>query len=150
PTPREPSTVVRFTQTLPLESVEGGLALSPDGSRLAFVGGPNQKIYIRMMDQLEARPIAGTDGARWLSFSPDGQWISFTTSGRARPGGSGSAQNRLKKIALAGGTVQTLADAPAGTVPPFQNWAEDGSILFGSDEGLQRVSSNDGQVQTLA
>jgi len=25
-----------------------------------------------MMDQLEAMPIAGTEGARWLSFSPDG------------------------------------------------------------------------------
>src|SRR5207247_7465241 len=36
--------------------------LTQDGSRLAYVGSSGQ-IYVRMMDQLEAKPLAGTDGA---------------------------------------------------------------------------------------
>lgn len=59
-----------------------------------------------MMDQLEVRPIS-TDGAAFLCFSPDGQWIAYMTGGQ------------LKKIAVAGGPAQTLADAPAKTHPPL-------------------------------
>jgi len=150
PTSPRPGSVIRFTNTLSTSLVEDGLALSRDGSRLAFVGGPDQQIYVRMMDQLEAKLLAGTEGARFLSFSPDGQWISFTTSGRPRPFGAPSPQNRVKKIALSGGAAVVLADAPARGVPTFQDWGEDDYILFGSDEGLQKVSSNGGPVQTLA
>jgi serine/threonine protein kinase len=38
PTPPEAHTVVRFETTLPVADTEGNLALSPDGTRLAFVG----------------------------------------------------------------------------------------------------------------
>ncbi len=47
-------------------------------SRLAFVAGPQRQIYVRMMDQFEARPLAGTEDASFLSFSPDGEWIAVS------------------------------------------------------------------------
>jgi Tol biopolymer transport system component len=146
----EPRAVVSFETTLPVADTEGNLALSPDGTRLAFVGGPEQLIYVRMLDQLEARPIAGTEGAAFLSFSPDGQWISFMSSGRPRPRGASNPGTRLKKIALTGGSPQTVAEF-RGNGPPFQTWGEDGNILFTGENGkLQRISANGGQVQTLA
>jgi serine/threonine-protein kinase len=150
PTPSEIRTVVRFETTLPVADTEGNLALSPDGTRLAFVGGPEQLIYVRMLDQLEGRPIAGTEGAAFLSFSPDGQWISFMSSGRPRPRGTSTPGTRLKKIALTGGSPQTVAEF-RGNGPPFQSWGEDGNILFTGENGkLQRISANGGEVQTLA
>jgi WD40 repeat protein len=145
--PLEPRVVVRFSNTLPVANVEGNVAVSRDGLRVAFVGGPQQQIYVRMLDQLEVRPMAGTEGAGGLSFSPDGQWISFISSGRTRETGRASPQDRLKKIALTGGPPQTLAEAPSD--PRVQNWGEDDNILFNANNELRRVSSNGGQVQTL-
>jgi eukaryotic-like serine/threonine-protein kinase len=148
-TPADPRPIVRFASTLPLANVEGGLALSRDGSRLAFVGGPQQQIYVRMMDQLEARPLPGTDGAFFLSFSPDGQWISFVTGGSVRDRGRLTGDLRLKKVAISGGLPQTLAD-PRPPSAPTLAWGEDGNILFGSANQLHRVSSNGGPVKTVA
>ena len=53
------------------------LSLSPDGTHLAYVAssGGTQQLYLRAMDSLETRPLAGTEGARDPFFSPDGQWI---------------------------------------------------------------------------
>ena len=57
-------------------------ALSPDGAVLAFVAqqtaGGRLKLYVRRLEQLQAAPLAGTDGATSPFFSPDGQWIAFS------------------------------------------------------------------------
>ena len=149
PATSDPRTVVRFASTLPLANVENGLAFSRDGSRLAFVGGPQQQIYVRMMDQIEARPLPGTEGAFFLSFSPDGEWISFVSNGRFRERlGTMTGDMRLKKVSLSGGPPQTLAEF-SGPVAPHQTWGEDGNILF-DDGPLKSISSNGGQVKTVA
>jgi serine/threonine-protein kinase len=142
PTPPEPRNVVRLTATLPVANTPGALAMSHDGSRLAFVGGPQRQIYVRMLDQLETRPISGTEGATFLCFSPDGQWISYIDSS-VQP-------NKLKKIALAGGPAQILADAIQTTGPPTQDWGLDDAILFASNGALMRIPSAGGTPQTLA
>ncbi len=143
PAPPEPRAVVRLTATLPIvTNIPGALAMSRDGSRLAFVGGPQRQIYVRMLDQLEARPISGTEGAGFLCFSPDGQWISYADlSGQP---------NKLKKIALAGGPAQVLADAIQTTGPPTQDWGVDDNILFSSNGVLMRIPEAGGTPQTLA
>jgi Tol biopolymer transport system component len=141
--PAEPRAVVRLTATLPVvTNVPGAIAMSHDGSRLAFVGGPQRQIYVRMLDQLEARPISDTEGATFLCFSPDGQWISYVDSS-VQP-------NKLKKIALAGGPAQVLADAIQTTGPPTQDWGPDENILFASNGALMRIPAAGGTPQTLA
>jgi Tol biopolymer transport system component/predicted Ser/Thr protein kinase len=142
PAPPEPRAVVSLTATLPVANMPGALAMSHDGSRLAFVGGPQRQIYVRTLDQLEARPISGTEGATFLCFSPDGQWISYVDSS-VQP-------NKLKKIALAGGPAQMLADAIQTTGPPTQDWGLDDNILFASNGGLMRIPAAGGTPQTLA
>jgi eukaryotic-like serine/threonine-protein kinase len=92
--------------------------LSPDGQTLAFVARTAtaaQQLYVRALDQLQATPLAGTEGARDPFFSPDGHWIAFFAGGR------------LKKIATAGGAVATLSEAPD---PGGGAWAADGTLVF--------------------
>ncbi len=93
-------------------------ALSPDGRYLAFVtnsNGPNQ-VWIRALDALEARPLAGTDGASYPFWSPDSAYLGFFTD-----------NGLLQKIALAGGPAQTLCDASKGR---GGTWNRDGVVLF--------------------
>jgi len=67
------------------------------------------------MDRLEAKPIAGTDGAVDPIFSPDGQWLGFFANGK------------LKKISLSGGSAVTLGDA---ATPLGASWGAHGMIAF--------------------
>jgi serine/threonine-protein kinase len=140
PKPAQPRVVTHFTIPLPQGSfrVPNGIAFSADGSRLAFVAGPQRQIFVRDMDQLEARPIPGTAGARYLCFSPDGQWISYV------------AERRLNRVAVAGGPVQFLAEAGELMGPPTQRWETDGSILFADQGVLKRVPDGGGTVETIA
>ena len=143
PAPPEARNVVRLTITLPVTtSIPGTLALSRDGSRLAYVSGPQHQIYVRLMDQLESRVIPGTEGAGFLCFSPDGQWISYMASG-----GSGY---KLKKIAVAGGPAQVLADVFAVNGPPTQDWGLDDNILFSDNGALTRIPAGGGKTERLA
>ena len=70
--------------------------------RLALVAtGSDQKqrLYVRLIDQLQATVLSGTENARDPFFSPDGQWIGFFADGK------------LKKISVAGGPAVMLCDA---------------------------------------
>src|ERR1700733_2791143 len=140
PVPTEPRNVVRLTTTLPVVSnVPGAIVISHDGTRLAFVS--HSQIYVRMLDQLEARPIPGTEGASFLCFSPDGQWISYMDTS-VQP-------NKLKRIAVEGGPAQVLADADTAVGPPTQDWGPDDNILFTSKGALMRIPAAGGTAQIL-
>ena len=148
PAPRPP---VRFAITLPtsdqLVSDGGGhsVALSPDGATLVYVAtrGGVQQLYRRPLDQLEAGPLPGTEGAINPVFSPDGEWIGFTT-----------LDGTLKKIALAGGPPATLYNGPSQATDP--SWGTNDMIVFGfrgTDLPFMQVASAGGvaePVTTLA
>jgi eukaryotic-like serine/threonine-protein kinase len=92
------------------------IALSPDGSHLAFVAqhGDTTAVYLRPVDGFEAAPVPGTEGAVSLFFSPDGEWIGFYAGGR------------LKKVSTRGGPPATLA-----SFPDFMGatWGSGGTIV---------------------
>jgi serine/threonine-protein kinase len=116
------------------------LAITPDGSHLAYVGNRGTQIFIRALDALS--PVAVYTGRRLngLFTSPDGQWIGFRE-------GAGT----LKKVAVTGGPAVTLATLVAAD-PSGATWGPDGSIILASEStatGLQRVSDSGGQVEVL-
>ena len=53
------------------------IALAPDGSRLAYIGGPHAQLLMRPRNQLRATAIPGTEGAETPFFSPDGTQVGF-------------------------------------------------------------------------
>ena len=127
---------------LPFSGVATGVAISPDGHLLAYLGGPstNWMIYLRGVDELTARPLPGTEGALNQAFSPDGRWIAF----RAPDG-------KLKKISVDGGAVATLcAIDNSGTVGAGIAWLSNREIIFArgtysEGRGFWRVSSDGGE-----
>jgi Tol biopolymer transport system component len=93
-------------------------AISPDGRQIVFAavaadGLP--MLWVRPLDSLTARPLAGTEGANDPFWSPTSGSIGFF------------AQGKLKRIDVAGGLPQTLADASFGL---GGTWSKDGVILF--------------------
>jgi len=114
--------VAHVALTLP-EGVELGstsllpIALSPDGTRVAFVGlrEGNTQIYVRTLSDPEPKALEGTDGGDGPFFSPDGQWIAFFTN------------TKLRKIAVGGAALETLADASSHR---GGDWGRDGYIYY--------------------
>ena len=133
PKPPAPVKSTRFQIPLP-ENEDYGLwmAFSPDGRKLAFTtSGRQPGVWIRDLDALETRHLAGTENAAALFWSPDSRFLAF--------GGGG----QLKKIEVSGGPPQTLCEA--GGVG-MGSWSRDGVIIFGdSGQGpLRRVSASGG------
>jgi len=113
-------------------------AISPDGTRLAYVIGTweTRRLYLRTIDQLEGTHLAGTEEAYNPFFSPDGQWVAFFTG------------KKLKKVSVSGGAPLILCDvtsALGGT------WGTDGTIVFAPNYigGLWRVSAAGGKAEEL-
>jgi serine/threonine-protein kinase len=138
--PAEPHPVTRWTAALPATGFEGsGLSISRDGARLAYNGGSDssRRIWVRSLDQPEAKPVPGTEGGLRPFFSPDGQWLAYFT------GGLGA----LRKVPVTGGTPITLCEEASWR---GGSWSEDDHIMFtGSSGGLMRVSASGGVCETL-
>ncbi|MCZ6879124.1 MAG: protein kinase, partial [Acidobacteria bacterium] len=116
------------------------VAISPDGRQLVYmgVGEEGSQFYLRSLNDFVDRPIpvpASPNGI--VFFSPDSKSIGFF------------ADNKLKKISLAGGSPITLCDVPGGGFSG--DWFED-TIVFidNSGQGLYRVSANGGEPEMLA
>ena len=111
--------------------------LSPDGSKLAFVtiSGTNRFIWVRTLETSATELLNSTEGAGTNIFwSTDSRYIGFT------------AENKLKKVAAAGGPAQVLANLPANQTYSG-TWNAEGVILLASqNEGpVLRVPPGGGQ-----
>jgi eukaryotic-like serine/threonine-protein kinase len=120
-------------------SIAGSIAISRDGRQLAFtaqMNGSVPQLWVRPIDALTPRPLAGTENAFAPFWSPDNKWIAFFSDGK------------LKKVEAAGGPVETLCDAPLGR---GGTWNRDGLILFSPNisQPLYQVAASGGAATPL-
>jgi serine/threonine-protein kinase len=115
------------------------IALSPDGTSLVYLltSGASTQLYVRRLDQLEAAPIPGTEGASGPFFSPDGEWVGYYAGGR------------LKKVSLLGGAPHVICNVPP--VMHGASWGPDDTIFYSPAHswGIFRVSAAGGQPQVV-
>ena len=131
--------VVRFPLTLPAGTTfapgtQVSFALSASGEVIAFVGrgklGMNQ-LFVRGLNDLNVRALAGTETVSALFFSPDAKWIGFI-----------AGDGKLKKAAVDGGGVLPITDVPG--IYGGASWSPSGDIVISMGNGLLSVVSDNG------
>jgi serine/threonine protein kinase len=137
----EPRQVIRFEHELSAGQQFSAssvpiLAISPDGSH--FVYSTNEGLYLRSMDELDARHLTGTDGnSRFPFFSPNGKWIGYVSV----------SDMKLIKIAIHEGTPMTLCDVPS--IAGGFSWSSDNRILHAVGEKIMWTSDDGGEWESL-
>jgi len=124
----------RFALTIPDGNVEAGspggaqAAPSPDGRFVAFVAMDNSSakhnLWVRPLGSLVAHKLDKTEGANFPFWSPDSHFIAFFED------------DKLKRVAVAGGSPQALCDVEAagvnfGSSGDGGTWNREGVIVFG-------------------
>jgi serine/threonine protein kinase len=124
-----------------LDTIDGpALAISPDGSRLAYVtrdrNSNGGKLYVRELDNKTAVLLSGAGEGSVPFFSPDSQWIGFF------------GDRQLRKVSVHGGAPITLCD-----VNGYRggSWSEDGTIVFPAQftTPLYRIPATGGKPEVL-
>ena len=108
-------------------------ALSPDGQQIVFVAsgdGPS-RLWLRRLDTIATKPLAGTEGATYPFWSPDSRSVGFFAGGN------------LKRVDIGGGSPQTLT----ASLGRGGTWSPDAIILFASTAAspLSRISASGGE-----
>ena len=145
-----PAPVARISRTMILTEApalmavtpDTGVALTSDGSTLAYVGNGATQIFLRPLDALAPVPLVTASPGielRGLAISPDDRWLLYIENSFT-----------LKKVALTGGPSIALAQMDA----PYRGgtWDRDGSVIFATnsaEKGLQRVAGDGGAISVL-
>lgn len=122
--------------TLMADDGSGPVVLSRDGKQIAFVAVDdkgNNRIYLRDLDNIESRPVPGTEGGEYPFWSPDGKSLGFFSGGK------------IHRVSVNGGTLLDICNAVR---PRGGTWGADGTILFAPDAtaSIFRVSANPGST----
>jgi len=114
------------------------IAISPDGRRVVYGATADgiTRLWLRPLDATAAQPLPGTDGGFLPFWSPDGRSVGFFADGQ------------LKRIDIAGGSVQALIEARS---PRGGTWNRDGVIVFAPSavDALYRISAAGGPATML-
>ena len=115
------------------------MAISPDGTHVAYVGNNGRQLFVRAFDQTDSVPLAGADFPASVFIKPDGQWIGFV------------GEFVLRKVAINGGAVQDLLKLGARSMLGA-TWGERGTIIFATERtstGLEQISEDGGATTVL-
>ena len=142
PAPRSaPGPVYRFSVDMgPEASADESrtAAISPDGSRVVYtavVNGANL-LGTRRLDETRTTILPGTENARWPFFSPDSQWVGFSSLGQ------------LWKVSVQGGS--RLAMGGTGTrLQRGASWSADGNLYTSDGTQLIAIPASGGTPRTL-
>jgi eukaryotic-like serine/threonine-protein kinase len=136
--------VTRSTIFPPAGSNFTDVALSPDGTKLAFVAVNQAQVahlYVQSVDSLEPKDLVNLGQRNFNSiggpfWAPDSSTVAFFSD------------SKLKKVAATGGPVLIICDA---IDPKGGSWGSNGVIVFAPSgtDGLWTVSSDGGTPTPL-
>ena len=130
---RRPSATSAMQFAIPVPGEVSHMALSRDGTTLAFVSPEENSgipmLYVQRIGSPIATLLPGTEGASYPFWSPDGAYLAFFANGK------------LQKLAVSGGTPQVLANVQAAR---GGSWGSRGVIIYEPDAGsaIWRVNAD--------
>jgi serine/threonine-protein kinase len=126
----------------PIFQPGGAFALSPDGTRLAYMGGGRRvgqsdvwRLWIRPLDRLAADSVPGSEGAHSPAWSPSGDSLAFIV---------GSELRVFSTLPTGGVATVWRGDLAYGI-----SWAGTGGILVAAESGLSRIEPATGALTPL-
>ena len=134
-----PRSILRFTTEPPPEATNVSyVAAAPDGRFIVYqaqVDG-DFRLFVRRFDELESRPLPGSEGGRGPFVSPDGAWVGFVRNGK------------IFKVPTTGGDAIAVCNVQGGAGAA---WGPDGQIVFSRTwlSGLSAVSADGGTPTVL-
>ena len=124
-----PENTVLGGKNLPSDSQGLSIALSPNGRHLVFGATSADgvwRLWVRPLDGGSAQLLAGTENGIRPFWSPDGRSVAFF------------ADNKLKRVDIAGGRVLTVCEHPDFYRGGGGTWNADEVILFATALGRRR------------
>ena len=112
------------------------IALTPDGTRLAFVfmgADGSRTLWLRRLDDPEGEPLTGTNGADVPFWSPDGRALGFFSDG-------------FLMVRDANGYVRQLCPA---VQPTSASWGNRNVIVFTHRQGISTVGGEGGACRLV-
>jgi serine/threonine-protein kinase len=117
------------------------VVISGDGRFIVYcavddtVTDAKPRLFMRPIEELEAKPIPGTEGGIAPFLSPDDRWVGFWADGR------------LKKAPIEGGIAQDLGEAAMSRAC----WGDQDRIVFEDtiSQGLSMVAASGGDPVVL-
>jgi Tol biopolymer transport system component len=92
-------------------------------------------LWLRPIDEVAARPLAGTQDGRRPFWSPDSREVGFASEGK------------VKKIPAIGGAAQVVVEGIGDRSNFGITWGAEGVILFGyADNAIYRIPAVGGQI----
>jgi serine/threonine-protein kinase len=117
-------------------------AISADGRRIAFVAsdGSVARIHVQEVGGLTAKPIPGTEDARYFAMSPDGRELAVQL-------GAGG----IRRVDIAGGTVTDVALPKdiARFLPSGISWTGTTIAAALGSYGILLIPANGGALQRV-
>ncbi len=134
--PEDPGT---FQFRVPVRGLQpNDIALSPDGEKIALVARSNTgepaALYVRRAGSVAFQKLGGTDDASQPFWSADSRFIGFVAGGH------------LKQVNAGGGAPKDIAEVQGLSGGA---WNREGTIVFGSAKGIERVSAEGGKPAAI-
>jgi|HubBroStandDraft_5_1064220.scaffolds.fasta_scaffold16329_1 serine/threonine protein kinase/Tol biopolymer transport system component len=135
-----PTTLMQFAIPVPEEMSVSHMAISRDGSMLAFVSPEENTglpmLYVQRLGSPNVTLMPGTQGATYPFWSPDGAYVAFFAGGK------------LLKMSISGGTPQAVTNVLAAR---GGSWGSHDVIVYapGPGSGIWRINPDGSGAASL-